>query len=191
MWIINFVLFNKLYKKGEVIIKKSTFKDINEVYNIVEIKDECIIVLENGNYVSKYIYEIKPIILLDLCDSQKENIIICYKEFLRQVNFRFQVLIINKEYNLKEYLDEIINNELKGLELYNNYILDMENKFKKESIFESFYYIIISSNKDNSFKVDNVENSLKILEKIGCKVEKVKNRNALINILNKSINKEW
>lgn len=179
-----------MYKKGEVIIKKSTFKDINEVYNIVEIKDECIIVLENGNYVSKYIYEIKPIILLDLCDSQKENIIICYKEFLRQVNFRFQVLIINKEYNLKEYLDEIINNELKGLELYNNYILDMENKFKKESIFESFYYIIISSNKDNSFKVDNVENSLKILEKIGCKVEKVKNRNALINILNKSINKE-
>ena len=75
--------------------------------------------------------------------------------------------------------------------MYREYIEDMENKFKKEKIFDTFFYIIVSIKEKDSLKVENVDNSLNILEKIGCKVERLKSKNMLVKILNKSINKEW
>lgn len=188
MWLINFIKFCKL---GGINIFNNKFKDINEVYNIVEVKDEYILTLENNIYSKKYIYQIEPIILLDLCESEKQKIITYYKEFLRQINFEIQILIVNKEYDLKKYLNDLINSELKVIPMYREYIEDMENKFKKEKIFDTFFYIIVSIKEKDSLKVENVDNSLNILEKIGCKVERLKSKNMLVKILNKSINKEW
>ena len=74
---------------------KSKFRDINEIFNVVQITEEYIIIKENNEYLKVYIYEVEPIILLDLNESTMENIILQYKEFLRQINFDFQVLVIN------------------------------------------------------------------------------------------------
>ena len=169
---------------------RNKFKNINEIYNITNITDEYIITKENSNYSKIYIYEIKPIILLDLSDEVKEKIILEYKECLRQINFDFQILIVNKKLNFDEYIQKI-NNNICDNKIYNEYLSDMKLIFKNENIFESLFYIIVKINDKQCFKVENVDNSLKILEKIGCKVERIKDKVLLETILNKGINKEW
>lgn len=113
-----------------------------------------------------------------------------YKEFLRQVNFDFQILIINKEYDLKKYFNSIPKNDIQNSKLYNDYILDMELKFKKENIFETYFYMIVSLEDNQYLNVDNVDNTIKILNKIGCKVNRVLEKEKICNILNMAINKE-
>lgn len=170
---------------------KSKFRDINEIFNVVQITDEYIITKENNEYLKVYIYEVEPIILLDLNESTMENIILQYKEFLRQINFDFQVLVINKEISFKEYIKKVFNDKLNSTKIYSSYINDMEIKFKNENIFETVYYIIVKIKDNNMLNVDTVDNSIKILNKIGCKVNRIIDKNKLTKILNNSINKEW
>lgn len=170
---------------------KSKFRDINEIFNVVQITDEYILTKENNEYLKVYIYEVEPIILLDLNESTMENIILQYKEFLRQINFDFQVLVINKEISFKEYIKKVFNDELNRTKIYSSYINDMEIKFKNENIFETVYYIIVKIKDNNMLNVDTVDNSIKILSKIGCKVNRIIDKNKLTKILNNSINKEW
>lgn len=170
---------------------KSKFRDINEIFNIVQITDEYIVTKENNEYLKVYIYEVEPIILLDLNESTMENIILQYKEFLRQINFDFQVLVINKEISFKDYIKKVFNDELNSTKIYSSYINDMEIKFKNENIFETVYYIIVKIKDNNMLNVDTVDNSIKILNKIGCKVNRIIDKNKLTKILNNSINKEW
>lgn len=170
---------------------KSKFRDINEIFNVVQITDEYILTKENNEYLKVYIYEVEPIILLDLNESTMENIILQYKEFLRQINFDFQVLVINKEISFKEYIKKVFNDKLNSTKIYSSYINDMEIKFKNENIFETVYYIIVKIKDNNMLNVDTVDNSIKILSKIGCKVNRIIDKNKLTKILNNSINKEW
>ena len=170
---------------------KSKFRDINEIFNVVQITDEYILTKENNEYLKVYIYEVEPIILLDLNESTMENIILQYKEFLRQINFDFQVLVINKEISFKEYIKKVFNDKLNRTKIYSSYINDMEIKFKNENIFETVYYIIVKIKDNNVLNVDTVDNSIKILSKIGCKVNRIIDKNKLTKILNNSINKEW
>lgn len=170
---------------------KSKFRDINEIFNVVQITEEYIIIKENNEYLKVYIYEVEPIILLDLNESTMENIILQYKEFLRQINFDFQVLVINKEISFKEYIKKVFNDKLNSTKIYSSYINDMEIKFKNENIFETVYYIIVKIKDNNMLNVDTVDNSIKILSKIGCKVNRIIDKNKLTKILNNSINKEW
>lgn len=176
---------------GGIKIDKNNFKDINEIYNVIEITNEYIVKKENNNYIKVYIYEVKPIILLDLSDDVKEKTVIEYKEFLRQINFDFQILVINKELNFNDYMREILNNNLCDMQIYNKYVKDMELKFKNENIFDTIFYIIVKIKNNQFIKVENVDNSLAILEKIGCKVKRIKDKESLAKILNSSINKEW
>jgi hypothetical protein len=53
------------------------------------------------------------------------------------------------------------------------------------------YYIIVKIKDNNMLNVDTVDNSIKILSKIGCKVNRIIDKNKLTKILNNSINKEW
>lgn len=167
------------------------FKDINEIYNVVQITEEYIVTKENNNYSKVYIYEIKPIILLDMSDDVKEKIILEYKEFLRQINFDFQILVINKEVKFSDYMKVFLDNNLCDSKIYNEYVKDMELKFKNENIFDTIFYIIVKINDSQYLKVENVDNSFKILDKIGCKVKRINNKEVLEKVLNCSINKEW
>lgn len=175
---------------GGINIIKKKFKDINEIYNIVKVEEECIVTKESNNYLKVYIYEVEPIILLDLSDEVKEKIVVEYKEFLRQINFDFQILVINKEIDFNSYMKMIKNNEIDN-KIYNEYIKDMELKFRNENIFDTIFYIIVKIKDNQFFTVENVDNSFKILEKIGCKVKRIKDKKVLEKILNSSINKEW
>lgn len=176
---------------GGVNIVSNKFKDINEIYNVVKITEEYIVTKENNNYFKVYIYKVKPIILLDLSDDIKEKIILEYKEFLRQINFDFQILIINKEVKFADYMIEVLNNSVHDNKIYNEYVKDMELKFKNENIFDTIFYIIVKIKDNQYLKVENVDNSLKILDKIGCKIKRINNKKSLEIILNKGINKEW
>lgn len=176
---------------GGISIVNNKFKDINEIYNIIQVKDDHIVIKENNNYFKIYIYKIEPIILLDLSDDIKERIVCEYKEFLRQINFDFQILVINKEVKFSDYIKEVLDNNINDNKIYNEYVKDMEIKFKNENIFDTIFYLIVKI-KDNQFlKVENVDNSFKILDKIGCKVKKIEDKKLLKKILNSSINKEW
>jgi len=176
---------------GGINIVNNKFKDINEIYNTIKITDECIVTKENNSYSKVYIYEIKPIILLDLSENVKEKIVLEYKEFLRQINFNFQILVINKEVKFGDYMNQILNSNVCDNKIYNEYIKDMEIKFKNENIFDTIFYIIVKFEDKEYLKVENVDNSLKILEKTGCKIKKISNKENLEKILNSSINKEW
>lgn len=145
---------------------------------------------EQNSLYKVFIYKIEPIILLDLSEDIKENIVLQYKEFLRQVNFDFQILIINKEYDLKKYFTNMSKTHAQNMKLYNEYILDMELKFKKESIFETYYYLIVSIKDNQYLNVENVDNTINILTKIGCKVKRIIRKEEICNILNMCINKE-
>lgn len=166
------------------------YKDISEIYSSITIKDGDVILKTKNSISYITIYSIKPVVLLDLSESMKNKIMLCYKEFLRQVNFEFQILIINKKIKYEDYQKNVNNCKIHNEKLYKDYLKDMEENFKKEDFFDTYYYLVVTKSKSNGFSVDNVDNVIKILEKIGCKVNKVENVNLINELLNKCINKE-
>ena len=82
-------LFNFL-KEGEIISK---YKDIEKIFNIDYIDDNYIAINYNGVTKRVYIYEIFPITLINRNNEIMEKIAYKYKEFLRLIDFDFQILI--------------------------------------------------------------------------------------------------
>ena len=92
-------------------LKENKYKSIYDVFGNYEIKEDYIYVKDKVNYYSVYIYKINPLVLLDTFDEIKENIVLKYKEFLRQVNFEFQTIILNQKYCYENYIDYLNHTE--------------------------------------------------------------------------------
>lgn len=139
-----------------------------------------------------YIYEIKPTTLLDISENVKEKLFNIYKEFFRQVNFDFKILTLNRKLDCDEYINklkyDVINNSKSNNDLKIKYLDELRLKLSNENIHNNIHYIIVS-NEGNNFKVENVNNSLKILERMGCNVKKINGKENIANILQICINK--
>lgn len=140
-----------------------------------------------------YIYEIIPTTLLDINEDTKERLFDIYKEFFRQINFDFKIITLNRKLNSEEYINKlktiVMNKSNSNNELKTKYLDELKIKIENENIHNSCHYIIVSS-ESNNFSVESVDNSLKILERMGCNVKKVKEKENIANILQSCINKD-
>ena len=81
----------------------------------------------NYNGVTKrvYIYEIFPITLINRNNEIMEKIAYKYKEFLRLIDFDFQILIKNVKFNVDNYIRNLTkslkNNNIKNSEVFKIY----------------------------------------------------------------------
>lgn len=170
------------------------YKDITKLYNILDILDEYILINYKGNVEKIYMYKIEPIVMLGLSKIEQENILTIFKELLKQVNFDFQILMLNSKLNIEKYINNLISqtniSKLENINLKNNYIKDIKEKLIKEKIYETDYYIIISITYDTSIEIKDVDNVINKLKKIGCDVKKVKGKNNLEKLMYRCINKE-
>lgn len=132
------------------------YKDMKEIFQIIAIKEGYILIKEGNVYSKVFIYEIKPLILVDHSSSQKESIILSYKEFLRQVNFDFQVYMMNRKYNFKEYTKNRLSHLNQMDPFYQNYVFDMQEKIRKELIYETSFYMVVSIKENQNLTIENI-----------------------------------
>lgn len=169
------------------------YKDITRLYNIKSIEEEYVLVNYKGVDTKIYMYKIEPIVMLGLSSNEKENILTVYKELLRQVNFDFQILMLNSKLNVDNYIKTLISktniSQVENIKLKNKYIKDIKAKLIKENIYETDYYIIISITYNMNTKITSIDNIIKKLNKIGCATRKVYGKNNLIDLLYRCINK--
>ena len=79
----------------------------------------------------------------------QSNILNLYNEFLRELNFEFQIFISNKKINVENYirnLSKLIEKSDKKayVDLMNNYLLSISKELENEMIYTTKYYIVIS-----------------------------------------------
>ena len=170
-------------------LKENKYKSIYDVFGNYEIKEDYIYVKDKVNYYSVYIYKINPLVLLDTFDQIKENIVLKYKEFLRQVNFEFQTIILNQKYCYENYIDYLNHTEFEKNSFFYNYTIYMKELFENQNIYETSFYMVIKIADNQNIDAENVDNTLNILNSIGCNIEKLSN-NDIYNFLNIVINKE-
>lgn len=173
------------------VLREKSFKDINKLYGDFKIKD-CIYFKKDNVNIKSYIYKIEPIIMLNLSNERKNEIINKYIEFLREIDLKIKIFIINKQFNIKKYIEENIekpkeNNDILR-NIYKVYIDNMEKKLTEEKMYNTEYYIVISVEENKNL---DFENSIYKLDDIGCKVKKVTNEDELRKFVYECINKKY
>lgn len=178
-------------------IVQTKIEDVSKLYNIVNITDEYIVTKKEKLY-RIYIYEIEPVVLINIEENIKQQIIVKYIEFLRQMNYDFQILSRNYKLNIDKYLKSMDKykdlNDYNFLEKYKQYQEGIRETLKKENMYVSKKYIILNID-DNLNNVNeeilNVDNIMLKLNDIGCNVKKIKEIKNLKNILYECINKKF
>lgn len=169
------------------------YKDISKLYNIKSVENDFILINYKGIDTRIYIYKIEPIVILGLSEEEKENILTIYKELLKQVNFDFQILMLNSKLDIDLYVQNLVTQtgilQVENMNLKNKYINDIKEKLIKENIYETDYYIAISISYNMNTNFTSIDNVIKKLNKIGCTTKKVCGKNNLQNLLFKCINK--
>lgn len=169
------------------------FKDITKLYNIKSIEEEYVLVNYKGVDTKIYMYKIEPIVMLGLSNSEKENILTVYKELLKQVNFDFQILMLNSKLNVDNYIKSLVSqtniSQVENATLKNKYISDIKEKLVKENIYETDYYIVISMTYNMNTNILAIDNVIKKLNKIGCAAKRVYGKENLMDLLYGCINK--
>lgn len=167
------------------------YGDISKLYNILNVNEDSIdIKAEPTRRV--YVYKIEPILLINSKDDKINSIISRYTEFLREMNFDFEILIRNNKFNINDVFTntkyELNKYNLQYKTLFLDYIKSMEEMFFDKEIFNIEYYLIISIN--NNFKVNEQKIRLCIekIASIGCITKKLVSQD-LKNILYECINK--
>ena len=174
-------------------LKKESFKDIEKLYNIIDIKD-CIISKTDNTIIKSYVYKITPITILNLSKEHQNDIINKYIEFLRQTDMEFKIFIINKKLDIEKYIKENMktpeNNNKALKKIYRLYVENMKQKLVEEKIYITEYYIVISF-ESNNIKIEDFENNLYKLNDVGCEIEKINNKKTLENYMYQCINKQY
>ena len=129
---------------------------------------------------------------MTLSKETEASILTTYREFLKEMNYNFQIIIINTKLNTDEYVDkyfcdhDIIENS-KDKHLYNLYFEELKDSLKRNSVYEAKMYIALNSSLD----IEDVERIFQKLTKIGCKVRRLNDENEIKKILYKMINKHY
>ena len=95
------------------------YESINKLFNLIDITDSYILVKNKEKTKKIYVYEIEPVTFLNFSMNVQSNILNLYNEFLRELNFEFQIFISNKKINVENYirnLSKLIEKSDKELE---------------------------------------------------------------------------
>lgn len=166
------------------------FKNIDELYKITKISNDCFYTKLNKKDERVYIFKIEPVILLDLAENIKLNMVEKYKEFLRELTFNIQILVVSKKLNLDLYIKKHLTcNKNIPRDMYIRYVEELKKEIYEENIFESNIYIIVSETVQEKSKIEEITRVIYKLEELGCKVERVLKKEEIKEIIYNSLNK--
>lgn len=168
---------------------KEKYADISKLYNISGIYDTYICIKESNKKKYIHIYNIKPVVILNSSKIDMQKIIQNYSEFLRSVNYNFQIFIENEEININSYFSNINieenSNKKSIIEVYKK---EFEKLLVKNSIYVSNYYIIVSLyEKESEAELNHLINNL---NETGVTVEKLMKEEILEKFIYSKINME-
>lgn len=171
------------------------YKNLKELYNIESINNEYILMKKNNKYYKKYIYEITPVVILDFSVETQNTIMALYDEFLRELDISIQIYMTNRKMNLEEYIHSLESihkdkQEKRFKELLEEYLSDLKEKIRMEKIYITKYYIIVSLELKKVDDIKIIDNIIYKLNKLGCVVNRLNDKQQLEKILYESINKE-
>lgn len=166
------------------------FKNIDELYKITKISSEHFYTKLNKKEERVYIFKIEPVIFLDLAENIKLNMVEKYKEFLRELTFNIQILVVNKKLNLDLYIKKHLTCDRNiPRDMYIRYVEELKKEIYEENIFESNMYIIVSETVQEKTKIEEITRVIYKLEELGCKVERVLKKEEIQEIIYNSLNK--
>lgn len=166
------------------------FKNIDELYKITKISSEHFYTKLNKKEERVYIFKIEPVIFLDLAENIKLNMVEKYKEFLRELTFNIQILVVNKKLNLDLYIKKHLTCDRNiPRDMYIRYVEELKKEIYEENIFESNMYIIVSETVQEKTKIEEITRVIYKLEELGCKVERVSKKEEIQEIIYNSLNK--
>ncbi len=142
-----------------------------------------------------YIYEVEPVTFLNFSIDVQSNILNLYSEFLRELNFDFQIYISNKKINIQKYISNLKiyinkNGSKKYLEHVNNYIYSIGAQLEKEKIYTTKFYLVVSLKEDFSYDINSIDNIVRGIDNIGCKTKRIVSKKKLQVLMYETINKE-
>ena len=117
------------------------------------------------------------------------NILNVFVEFLREVNFDFQILMINTKLNTDEYMESYTKDIEDIGNNYNasKYFEELKKSIEESSIYITKYYLVVTY----SGNIENIDRIVNKLNKAGCKVARLKDIKEIKNILYKTFNKMY
>ena len=114
------------------------FKEIRNLYRIEEIKDDYVLLQINKKLEKLYIYEVHPMLFLDLSEDIQESVINIFNQLLRECDFNLQFIISNRKLDIQKYIRKYLQlKENVPIYTYNLYVQDMKEKLKQEDIYET------------------------------------------------------
>ena len=168
------------------------YKDINNIFNIVDMYDDYVVCLNRKNIEYLYIYEIVDTNIYEITPEVISEVRKMFKEFLKEVGFDFKFVIKNEKMDVQKYLKRLeknIRKEIIGTALCSEFFKDLKEKIESEEIYEKKSYFIVNLPKNTDDVVNNVDNLVGKFEKVGCKIRKIDKKEELRKILYESINK--
>ena len=171
------------------------YENINKLFNFIDVTDNYILLKKKEEVEKVYIYEIEPVTFLNFSMDVQSNILSLYNEFLRELNYDFQIYISNKRINVESYinnLSKIINTKASKeyIELMNRYLQNISRELEDKMIYTTKYYIIISFKRDSVFDITHIDSIIQKLDYVGCNTKRIKKKENIKNILYESFNKE-
>ncbi len=157
------------------------FSDITNLYEIVSIgENHYEMIIDNTRYYV-YAFKVCPAIILNSKDKYILEMLNKYEEFLRTINLEFQILIINKKINGKDYflLKQNESSDDLKTKLTEEYINNLDKLLNGKDILNYEYYLIIKSIKE----VENVEKYILSFETIGINVEYLNSKEELQKLI--------
>ena len=142
-----------------------------------------------------YIYEVEPVTFLNFSIDVQSNILNLYSEFLRELNFDFQIYISNKKINIQKYISNLKiyinkNGSKRYLEHVNSYISSISAQLEKEKIYTTKFYLVVSLKEDFEYDINNIDNIVRGIDNIGCNTKRIISKEKLKVLMYESINKE-
>ena len=166
------------------------FKEIRNLYRIEEIKDDYVLLQINKKLEKLYIYEVHPMLFLDLSEDIQESVINIFNQLLRECDFNLQFIISNRKLDIQKYIRKYLQlKENVPIYTYNLYVQDMKEKLKQEDIYETEMLIAYTENAKEDTSIKKVDKLLLKLEEIGCKVKKIDGKINYEDLLHKYLNK--
>ncbi|MBO5477896.1 MAG: hypothetical protein J6A15_09115 [Clostridia bacterium] len=174
---------------------KIKYDDVKKVFNFIDVTDKYILIKDRDKIKKVYIYQIEPVTFLNFSIDVQSNILNLYSEFLRELNFEFQIYISNKKINIQQYIQNIEKSiskkdSKKYASIVNNYIASIAEQLEDETIYTTKYYLVISLERNEQIEISSIDNIVKKLDNIGCNTKRLSSKRKLELLLYESINKE-
>lgn len=177
-------------------LKTKKFKDISSIYKFTEVTDEYILSKKGNLNYKIVIYSVEPVVMLDYSKDTKNEILTNYTEVLKELDIGFQILVINKKIDIARYIENTKELNIKSISknkmnaFYEEYMNDLEELLNKANIYETKYYLVFSIDITKEKELENIENSILRLNKIGCYISRLKGVDNIKRMLYECINKE-